>query len=314
MQVFIRRIIQLRAELEDGRDLVLALCKHYLPSRQWRLMAEDMQGHEDRDHSDSDDAELGFGRGVLNGFDVDPSVRFFGIDWESVFGRCFSLSLNAKIFGDQILDAAITYSGSDQKRSDDFDLVLINRILRDLAALEADVTSHAEAVLQGRLSKSQRKLIQREQLKYSSTPITSTQRLSAKPSTKVSKSRSFRDANKNSSSAKARQVIKYKKNKTTNLDKLSTGINSTNDETSNTYHGNGNASRNSLEDESFSSGDEQKKLLEATTAMLVTALNGGVTTVVTTTTTSTGSELQLSQRKKKTSFIQNVSSMLKNIR
>jgi len=118
-QVFIRRIVQLRAELEDGRDLVLALCKNYLPSRQWRLMAEDLQGDDkDRDDSDEDDNDNdGFGRrGVLNGFDVDPSVRFFGIDWESVFGRCFSLSLNAKIFGDQILDAAITFSTATQEQ------------------------------------------------------------------------------------------------------------------------------------------------------------------------------------------------------
>jgi len=329
-QVFIRRIVQLRAELEDGRDLVLALCKHYLPSRQWRLMAEDLQGDsKDRDDSDEDeDDNDGFGRrGVLNGFDVDPSVRFFGIDWESVFGRCFSLSLNANIFGDQILDAAITFSTATQeqkmRRREDFDLVLINRILRDLAALEADVTSHAEAVLQGRLSKSQRRLIQREQLKYSSTPVSSTQqRLSTKPSTKVSKSRSFRDANKNTtSSAKSRQAIKYKKNKTTNLDKLSTGFMSTNEHNiDRMYRVNKSSSRNSLEDESFSSGDEQKRLLEAT--MLVTATNGGCVTTVAipaTTATSSGSELSSQQqqqqpRKKKTSFIQNVSSMLKNIR
>ena len=298
-------------------------------------MAEDLQGDtKDRDDSDEDeDDNDGFGRrGVLNGFDVDPSVRFFGIDWESVFGRCFSLSLNAKIFGDQILDAAITFSTATQeqkmRRRDDFDLVLINRILRDLAALEADVTSHAEAVLQGRLSKSQRRLIQREQLKYSSTPVSSThqqQRLSAKPSTKVSKSRSFRDAIKNTtSSAKSRQAIKYKKNKTTNFDKLSTGFLSTNEHIiDRMYRVNGSSSRNSLDDDSFSSGDEQKKLLEAT--MLVTATNGGgVTTVAipaATTSTSSSSELSSQQqqqpqqpRKKKASFIQNVSSMLKNIR
>ena len=44
-------------------------------------MAEDLQGDtKDRDDSDEDeDDNDGFGRrGVLNGFDVDPSVRFFG--------------------------------------------------------------------------------------------------------------------------------------------------------------------------------------------------------------------------------------------
>ena len=287
--------------------MVLALCKEFLPTRQWKLIAEDFHQRDDNDNNNSDDDEdsdNNFGGtrrfGFLTGFDIDPSVRFFGIDWESVFGKCFSLSLNVKIFGDQIVDVATMLE--QQRHSDDFDLVLINRILRDLASLEADVTAHAEAVLQGRLSKSQRKLIQREQLKYSSTPFSSTssqQRLSSKPSTKVSKSRSFRDGNI-SSGSKARQVIKYRKNKTTNLDKLSVGMSADNAECRYCDVG----GRNSLDDDNSSSGDEQRKLLEATAAMMVTAAtNGSVVTTALSTTT-----------KKKTSFIQNVSSMLKNIR
>ena len=31
------------------------------------------------------------------GFDLDPSVQFFGIDWERVFGRCFSLSMHVNL-------------------------------------------------------------------------------------------------------------------------------------------------------------------------------------------------------------------------
>ena len=44
-------------------------------------------------------------------------------------------------------------------------ILLVNKILQDLSTIEADVTSHAEAVLKGRLSKSQQRLIRREQLK-----------------------------------------------------------------------------------------------------------------------------------------------------
>jgi len=43
IQVFIRRIVQLRAEIEDGRDLVLELCKSFLPEAQWRIISEDLQ-------------------------------------------------------------------------------------------------------------------------------------------------------------------------------------------------------------------------------------------------------------------------------
>jgi hypothetical protein len=43
LQLFMRRIMQLRAEIEDSRDLVLALCKEFLPESQWRMIAQDFQ-------------------------------------------------------------------------------------------------------------------------------------------------------------------------------------------------------------------------------------------------------------------------------
>jgi len=245
-------------------------------------------------------SRLGFGRGILSGFDIDPSVRFFGIDWESIFGRCFSLSLNTNIFGDQILGMVkimeISKDKSDRRR-ENCDLVLINRILRDLASLQADVTSHAEAVLQGRLSKSQRRLIQKEQLKYSSQ--TSTHLTPSKPSHPVSKSRSFRDPNKSQGGlGKSRQPIKYKKNKTTNLDKLT-------------------MTESQKDDHNIISlvNEEQKRVFEPST-MIVTATNasrGSMTTIVSAVPqSSTMADLQIA--KKKGSFMQNVSSILKNIR
>ena len=96
----------------------------------------------------------------LSGFDMDPSVQFFGIDWERVFGRCFTLSIQVK----QLETVLKEYSHVE------LDFLVVNKMLRELAAIEADVSSHSEAVLKGRLSKSQRKLIFDEQLKYAALP------------------------------------------------------------------------------------------------------------------------------------------------
>ena len=93
---------------------------------------------------------------------MDPSVQFLGIDWERVSGRCFSLSMHVNILESVLMED----SGQE------LDLVLINKMLRDLAAIEADVLSHSEAVLRGRLSQSQRQLILDQQVKYAS--LTST--------------------------------------------------------------------------------------------------------------------------------------------
>ena len=83
-------------------------------------------------------------------------ATFFFIDWERVFGRCFSLSMQVKQ-----LEVVLKENSEAE-----LDLLVINKMLRELAAIEADVLSHSEAVLRGRLSKSQRQLIFDEQLKY----------------------------------------------------------------------------------------------------------------------------------------------------
>jgi hypothetical protein len=192
-QVFNRRIVQVGAEIQDARDLLSTLCKHHLPDRHWRLVFEVV-----------DEVDPSGSTGLLSGFDMDPSVQFFGIDWERAFGRCYGLSM-------QIKQLEVLLKEDPEV---EIDILLINRMLRDLAAIEADVQSHSEAVLRGRLSKSQRQLIFDEQSKYAALTIVS------KPSHKssMSKSRSFRDA-----SLKSRPV-KYKRNKTTNLDKLTSSM------------------------------------------------------------------------------------------
>ena len=110
-------------------------------------------------------------------------------------------------------------------------------MLNDFSTLEADVTSHGEAVLQGRLSKSQQRLIRREQLK-NCAPLDSRQNNGndrrkksminkvdgGKKESNLMKSKSFRYGGPaNSTTAGRKQsapVYKYRKNETTNLDTL----------------------------------------------------------------------------------------------
>ena len=114
-------------------------------------------------------------------------------------------------------------------------------MLKDFSTLEAEVTSHAEAVLQGRLSQSQQRLIRNEQLK-NCAPLTHTtiassndddkRKISGKLNrnsnhrgTSLIKSKSFRrvGAPTNSPATGRKQsqtMYKYRKNKTTHLDKL----------------------------------------------------------------------------------------------
>merc|ERR1711902_282075 len=165
----------------------MGICKDRLPYRQWKLLFES-------DDSD-DDLQLGV--------DLDPSVQFFGIDWERVFGRCFSLSMHVNLLESILIE--------ENDSCIEVDLVRVNKMLKELAAIEADVLSHSEAVLRGRLSKSQRQLIFDEQLNYASIAST-------KPQKALPKSRSFRETCHKS------RPIKYKKNKTTNLDKLTSSM------------------------------------------------------------------------------------------
>ena len=64
---------------------------------------------------------------MMGSCNLDPSIRFFGIEWDRVFGKCFSLSLNVKIFGQQIMnskkDVFCTSVGSS------IDLILVSSIL-----------------------------------------------------------------------------------------------------------------------------------------------------------------------------------------
>lgn len=287
-EIFSRRTIQVGAEIRDARDLLSSICKDRLPYRQWKLLFE-------TDSSDLDE-QLGF--------DMDPSVQFFGIDWERVFGRCFSLSMHANLLEstlalqDSIAEEPISAQtiksndGDSNLISPELDLVRVNKMLKELAAIEADVLSHSEAVLRGRLSKSQRQLIFDEQNKYA--PLTT--------STSISKSKSFRDSKKGS-----RPMIKYRKNKTTNLDKLTSSM------SAHTIRC-GEGDSNPL----TSSGDDNDILDEQTNSLLSSEKKSTLVSMSNKSgrKLSTGGNGNNTGNNNSTSsgFMQNMTSMFKNIR
>merc|ERR1712154_134932 len=73
-----RRLLQIVTELEDIKEDLVYLVRDQLSPRQLALPLET---------NDEDQA-----------VDTDPSVQFFGVEWNSVFARCFSLGLNIRIF------------------------------------------------------------------------------------------------------------------------------------------------------------------------------------------------------------------------
>uniref|UniRef100_A0A0K2U2R0 Uncharacterized protein n=1 Tax=Lepeophtheirus salmonis TaxID=72036 RepID=A0A0K2U2R0_LEPSM len=177
-QVFVRRIVQLKAELQDIKDNLYFLVESRLTPRQLNLLSFNEPFQDPS---------------------FDPSIRFFGIDWDQIFGKCFNISTSIKIFSQGYLHL---------REDAELDIFLLNTILLDLSRLEMDITSHAEAVLNGRLSKSQLRLIQEEQTRlktmFPPASVTPPRNQSA-----LAKAKSFRE-----SSGNKRVISKYRKNKT----------------------------------------------------------------------------------------------------
>jgi len=299
-EIFSRRTIQVGAEIQDAKDLLSSICKDRLPDRQWKLLFES-------DDSDLDDKL---------GFDLDPSVQFFGIDWERVFGRCFSLSMHVNLLESALalqeseleaesqnkLNKQTNFPNSEThpksvQSTPELDLVRINKMLKELAAIEADVLSHSEAVLRGRLSKSQRQLIFDEQNKYASLTT----------QTSISKSKSFRDAGSGSKN-RPRQAIKYRKNKTTNLDKLTSSM------SAHTIRC-GEENNSSTDDGNENNSDEQtNSLLENCKKSTLVSMSASSKRKSTSGSMSGSGNGSSNGSNTTSGFMQNVTSMFKNIR
>lgn len=299
-EIFSRRTIQVGAEIQDAKDLLSSICKDRLPDRQWKLLFES-------DDSDLDDKL---------GFDLDPSVQFFGIDWERVFGRCFSLSMHVNLLESALalqeseleaesqnkLNKQTNFLNSEEnpqsvQSAPELDLVRINKMLKELAAIETDVLSHSEAVLRGRLSKSQRQLIFDEQNKYASLTT----------QTSISKSKSFRDAGSGSKN-RPRQAIKYRKNKTTNLDKLTSSM------SAHTIRC-GEENNSSTDDGNENNSDEQtNSLLENCKKSTLVSMSASSQRKSTSGSMSGSGNGSNNGSSTTSGFMQNVTSMFKNIR
>ena len=275
----------------------LSLFYFRLPDRQWKLLFES-------DDSDLDDKL---------GFDLDPSVQFFGIDWERVFGRCFSLSMHVNLLESALalqeseleaesqnkLNKQTHFLNSEEnpQSAPELDLVRINKMLKELAAIETDVLSHSEAVLRGRLSKSQRQLIFDEQNKYASLTT----------QTSISKSKSFRDTGSGSKN-RPRQAIKYRKNKTTNLDKLTSSM------SAHTIRC-GEENNSSTDDGNENNSDEQtNSLLENCKKSNLVSMSASSKRKSTSGSMSGSGNGSNNGSSTTSGFMQNVTSMFKNIR
>merc|ERR1712244_179420 len=86
-----RRLLQIVTELEDIKEDLVYLVRDQLSPRQLALLLET---------NDEDQA-----------VDTDPSVQFFGVEWNSVFARCFSLGLNIRIFKQRQQDGFLDVTG-----------------------------------------------------------------------------------------------------------------------------------------------------------------------------------------------------------
>ena len=160
-----RRLVQIVAELQDIRDTLMDSVKDKLSPRQMSVL-------------DIDQEEL----------ETDPSVQFFGIEWDSVFAKCFSLGLNIRIFKQRLEGGMV-------------DSISLASILTELSKVEKQMEQHSIALLSGKLSSEQLLQQLQQQLRMSQVGQLA---------------RSNNTLEKEGEEGR-RRMVKYRKNKTENL-------------------------------------------------------------------------------------------------
>lgn len=118
-----RRILQIVSELEDIKDDLVNLVRDQLSPRQLTVLLET-----------NTEAEV-------NPVDTDPSIQFFGVEWNSVFARCFSLGLNIRIFRQRQRDGFVDVTG-------------LACLLSDLCWVRRQMELHSVAFTSGAMSAS----------------------------------------------------------------------------------------------------------------------------------------------------------------
>ena len=117
--LFRRRVVQVTSELEDVRDLLTASARAVLSERQLEVL--EPQGEEEEEEEEEE---------VV----VDPSIQFLGLEWEAIFGKCFNLGINIRIYRQRLGAGSV-------------DTLTLALVLRDLQRVVAEVEHHSRAVL-----------------------------------------------------------------------------------------------------------------------------------------------------------------------
>ena len=118
-----RRIVQIVSELEDIKEDLVNLVRDQLSPRQLTVLLEPSSEDE------VDPAE------------TDPSIQFFGVEWNSVFARCFSLGFNIRIFRQRQRDGFVDVTG-------------LACLLSDLSWVRRQMELHSVAFTSGAMSAS----------------------------------------------------------------------------------------------------------------------------------------------------------------
>merc|ERR1711970_220089 len=114
-----RRVVQIIAVLQDMRDILVESVRDKLSPRQVSVI-------------DTEQEEV----------ETDPSIQFFGVEWDSVFAKCFSIRLNIRIFKQRLEGGMV-------------DTISLASILVEVRKVEREMEQHSVAVLSGRLSTEQ---------------------------------------------------------------------------------------------------------------------------------------------------------------
>jgi len=114
-----RRSLQTVAELADLRDTLVNMARERLSSRQVLMLST--------------------GSGLEESLLVDPSIRFFGVEWDGLSQRW----LRTVTCIQQLL---VTMDSMT------IDILQFNSVLSEISRVEGEVSLHTEAVLSGRLN------------------------------------------------------------------------------------------------------------------------------------------------------------------
>ena len=106
------------SELGEMRDLLTASARAVLSERQLHVLEPEQE--------------------ELTNSSIDPSIQFLGLEWEAIFGKCFNLGINIRIYRQRLGSGHV-------------DTLTLALVLRDLQRVARQVQLHGAAVSCARL-------------------------------------------------------------------------------------------------------------------------------------------------------------------